>query len=591
MGYLNRIATVAICGMFGLFFLRTVNLAVHLFYPSFKVPGFRSVHESSSASDITIHRLHWQEPFEYEAAMYVSTMDSLLPDSEQFFKNSEQVWHVGPESLSQRYPKFQTKLNVKLPESVRTANGTVTLYAFLFIQKAGYLQPHPSMDINSPIPVISRATLTSIKQRQVDRKHLLVGGDEADKAKSRDIDPVWVPHGKTRLGWELVLEDHEFFNWDFPKDIVSYIKVYPSKKLGKNKLKPYSPPMWENAIAARREHWVPLTNQSTVSSDTPLDAMSIDIDVTFTGVVLGWFRLCNVASAGLSELTSPRSLMQQTEADVDSLKEMIYEVNPTLLAITIAAMTLHLLFEFLAYKEDVSFWADKSKAKQQGISRSSMVMNAAGALIRAMYLYDRRGETNMVIIFCAAVGGVVELWKLSKVLNFKQLMDPFTNLIKGTKNRRRKQKREKRKDQLAKKGQISTREIVQQEVDQLTAWCMLHICGPLLAAYAVYSLVYRDHESYLSWFLHISLVAFYVLEFVQMWPQLLINHRLKTVEMLPLTAFMYRFLLTFIDDLYALVVPMPFLERIGTLRDDLVFFVLCYQWLKFPRVKDKAKTD
>ncbi|KAJ2843701.1 hypothetical protein GGI22_007121 [Coemansia erecta] len=71
-----------------------------------------------------------------------------------------------------------------------------------------------------------------------------------------------------------------------------------------------------------------------------------------------------------------------------------------------------------------------------------------------------------------------------------------------------------------------------------------------------------------------------------MWPQLLINHRLRTVDMLPLTAFLYRFLTTFIDDLYALVVPMPLLERIGTLRDDLVFVVLCYQWYKFPRRKD-----
>ena len=40
---------------------------------------------------------------------------------------------------------------------------------------------------------------------------------------------------------------------------------------------------------------------------------------------------------------------------------------------------------------------------------------------------------------------------------------------------------------------------------------------------------------------------------------------------------MYKFLNTFIDDLFAFTIKMPTLHRLATLRDDLIFFVYLYQ--------------
>ena len=39
----------------------------------------------------------------------------------------------------------------------------------------------------------------------------------------------------------------------------------------------------------------------------------------------------------------------------------------------------------------------------------------------------------------------------------------------------------------------------------------------------------------------------------------------------------YKFFNTFIDDLFAWTIKMPFLHRLATLRDDLIFFVYLYQ--------------
>lgn len=43
----------------------------------------------------------------------------------------------------------------------------------------------------------------------------------------------------------------------------------------------------------------------------------------------------------------------------------------------------------------------------------------------------------------------------------------------------------------------------------------------------------------------------------------------------------YKFLNTFIDDLFAFTIKMPTLHRLATLRDDLIFFVYLYQSWKY----------
>jgi hypothetical protein len=65
-----------------------------------------------------------------------------------------------------------------------------------------------------------------------------------------------------------------------------------------------------------------------------------------------------------------------------------------------------------------------------------------------------------------------------------------------------------------------------------------------------------------------------------MTPQLFINYKLKTVSHLPWRMMTYKFLNTFIDDIFAFVIKMPTLYRLGVFRDDIVFFIFLYQrWI------------
>ena len=55
--------------------------------------------------------------------------------------------------------------------------------------------------------------------------------------------------------------------------------------------------------------------------------------------------------------------------------------------------------------------------------------------------------------------------------------------------------------------------------------------------------------------------------FIMMTPQLFINYKLKSVAHLPWRMLTYKALNTFIDDMFAFVIKMPFLYRIGCFRD------------------------
>ena len=48
------------------------------------------------------------------------------------------------------------------------------------------------------------------------------------------------------------------------------------------------------------------------------------------------------------------------QSDIDDLRRLIADTNVTLLGITILASVLHLLFEFLTFKNEVSFWSNNT---------------------------------------------------------------------------------------------------------------------------------------------------------------------------------------------------------------------------------------
>uniref|UniRef100_A0A8C3XAK2 CLPTM1 regulator of GABA type A receptor forward trafficking n=2 Tax=Passeriformes TaxID=9126 RepID=A0A8C3XAK2_9PASS len=95
------------------------------------------------------------------------------------------------------------------------------------------------------------------------------------------------------------------------------------------------------------------------------------------------------------------------------------------------------------------------------------------------------------------------------------------------------------------------------------------ILFPLLGCYAVYSLLYLEHKGWYSWVLSMLYGFLLTFGFITMTPQLFINYKLQSVAHLPWRMLTYKALNTFIDDLFAFVIKMPMMYRIGCLRDGM----------------------
>ncbi|TPX34032.1 hypothetical protein SmJEL517_g03174 [Synchytrium microbalum] len=252
-------------------------------------------------------------------------------------------------------------------------------------------------------------------------------------------------------------------------------------------------------------------------------------------------------------------MMGQSDGEKDEVKRMLLETNPYLMGITMFVSILHSLFDFLAFKNEVQFW--QKKKDMEGLSFRTIVWNVATQFIIFLYLMDN--ETSWMVLISSGVGLLIEMWKINKTVNVKtKATFPFVEFVDKVKASKLVRKTKK--------------------YDEIAFRYMSYLLYPCLLGYAIYSLYNEEHKSWYS-FIVSTLVGFvYMFGFITMTPQLFINYKLKSVAHMPWKTFMYKALNTFIDDLFAFIVKMPWLHRIACLRDDVVFFVYLYQRWVYP---------
>lgn len=164
------------------------------------------------------------------------------------------------------------------------------------------------------------------------------------------------------------------------------------------------------------------------------------------------------------------------------------------------------------------------------------------------------------------MGILLEFWKITTVVNVR--IRPADSIIPY-------------RIAFEDKHVLSETEEKTKEYDAVAFKYLYMIAVPLLFAYAGYSLYYDTHKSWYSFVITTLVGSVYAYGFLMMVPSLYINYRLKSVAHLPAKAMTYKFLNTFIDDLFAFTIKMPTLHRLATLRDDLIFFVYLYQSWKY----------
>lgn len=249
-------------------------------------------------------------------------------------------------------------------------------------------------------------------------------------------------------------------------------------------------------------------------------------------------------------------------SEIEMVKEIFLDTNPILLGITIVVSIAHMILETLAFGSDIAHY--RKKKDNVGISVRSILANVFMQAVIFLYLVDNSQNTSWMILGTQGIGILIEFWKITTVVNVRLRDAPPGSLIP---------KRIVFED----KHKLSDTEQKTQEYDAIAFKYMYWAGVPLLVAYAVYSLVYDEHKSWYSYTITTLVGSVYAYGFLMMVPSLYINYRLKSVAHMPGKAMMYKFLNTFIDDLFAFTIKMPFLHRLSTFRDDIIFFIYLYQ--------------
>lgn len=269
--------------------------------------------------------------------------------------------------------------------------------------------------------------------------------------------------------------------------------------------------------------------------------------------------------------------------DAEDMRRMFLDTHPYLLYATSIVSILHILFDILAFKNDISFW--RNRKSFEGLSLRYLFASAFSQAIVFLYLANER--SSKLVLIPAAISAVVELWKITRAFTVS-LVDAATD-ANGDPNAPRKsfwqrlqlRERHERRDESA-------------SLD-VKAWRTLGpILGAILIVYAMYTLFFVKQVGWYGWGLGALVGLVYGAGFIMMTPQLFINYRLKSVSHLPWRVFVYKAMNTFIDDLFAFVIKMPTMHRVACFRDDVVFVLYLCQRYSYPidhtRVNEYGQT-
>uniref|UniRef100_A0A7N8YE84 Lipid scramblase CLPTM1L n=1 Tax=Mastacembelus armatus TaxID=205130 RepID=A0A7N8YE84_9TELE len=417
-------------------------------------------------------------------------------------------------------------VNVSLPKKTRN-NGT--LYALIFVHQAGV---SPWQD---PRQIHLVAQLTTYMVPKPPEISLISGEDQTQGEKEEAHGPTStsdhpVSHWRSRLTLNIVSDLFLFDREYLPNDVHRYLRVFQN---GKKMV--YLPLLFVDELSNRVKDLVEINSTS----------VELPLTISYDSISLGRLRFwIHMQDAVFS--------LQQfgfTEKDADEIKGIFVDTNLYFLALTFFVAAFHLLFDFLAFKNDISFW--KQKKSMVGMSSKAVLWRCFSTIVIFLYLFDE--QTSLLVLIPAGIGSLIEVWKVKKAFKIHVFW-------KGGKP-------------TFLFGKLDESERRTEEYDTLAMKYLSYLLYPLCIGGAVYALIFLRYKSWYSWVINSLVNGVYAFGFLFMLPQLFVN---------------YKAFNTFIDDVFAFIITMPTSHRLACFRDDVVFLIYLYQRWLYPVDKTRV---
>ncbi|PPQ68302.1 hypothetical protein CVT25_001390 [Psilocybe cyanescens] len=445
--------------------------------------------------------------------------------------------------------------DIKFPEASLSVLRNGSLWADIVLTRDG-ASIDPRSDKFDPERIHHlRKLLTPYLPRQKVRKEKnLLRSDENVEEEVEEPDVI-APHWHQNVTLALVSDAAEIPYAKIPLPVAEHIHLIPEKRDPTGTKAFYRPIVFPNEFWHLRSHYI------QINETTP----TLPVRITFQPMSYMKFQIFASMTHGFNEAAKQQG--QTSGAELDEVKRMLLETNPWFLALTGLVSLLHVVFEMLAFKSDVSHWRTKKEMVGVSVRMAQIVTNVFVQLVILLYLVDNNENTSWMILMGSGMGVIIEAWKITKAVDIKIIPSPAGSHLPY-------------KLDITDKHVLSEDEKKTQEYDRLAFRYVSYVAIPLLAGYTIYSLIYESHKGWYSFVISTLTSFVYMFGFAQLIPQLIINYKLKSVAHMPMKAMVYKTLSTVVDDFFAFCIKMPFLHRLACFRDDVVFLIFLYQrWI------------
>jgi hypothetical protein len=269
---------------------------------------------------------------------------------------------------------------IKLPKSV-TKNGTLYLSVFA-VPKLGPVNLTEKnwwqKEVNHPHTTYTLTRLTQYSVPEAETFNLL--GEDAGKAAGKPaVDRTRpVSHLRSKIVISVMGDAVSMPPDQVPGELAHYIQLTKDKKK-------YLPILYVDELTMRMRD-LRMVNATDVSSV---------VEFTYKPISFGKLRLFMQFSGALRSMHN----LGFTEKDTDEVKGIFADTSIVLLLVTFGVSAVHLLFDFLAFKNDISFW--RSRETMEGLSRKTILWRAFSQSVIFFYLLDE--ETSLLVLIPGTV--------------------------------------------------------------------------------------------------------------------------------------------------------------------------------------------
>ena len=215
----------------------------------------------------------------------------------------------------------------------------------------------------------------------------------------------------------------ESFEDDESENMTSYIAEHWNPLISLRHVVDFSsypldkvPPMVGNSLVVRRDtmEYIPVLFDDTLVSTS--DKLMV-LNDTITSLPLEIKIDASSRARWLLSVLMEQSIQMMTESmgandrDGDDVRKLVTETNPIFLLGVLTVSMLHMLFDVLAFRSEISFWNGLETRK--GISSRAQATGLVSQIVIFVYLYHN--ESSLLVLGPAGFSIGVGIWKLYRL--------------------------------------------------------------------------------------------------------------------------------------------------------------------------------